>query len=616
MCGVEAWYSYSTPYSNQVWIRGSLQMTASITNEFGAVLLTNRIVQALTNTINPWRGWLNAQLAAPSFVLPFGTNQTPFLPSATYTNLNAAQGFAPLTHVFQRGTAFPVPRWTLNLNTKLLFILWDTQAQHIVDYVNLSASEQPLDVMAKLSEGGDCSTILQQFDNLGSFWCTNRLGGRLDINTPTYGIINQIMVALNGNDNAWRSFSFDPYSGNNVHHAVDFFRFNLLGLSPIFNNGLPVYKTNVFYAPFSPYRPIFVHNTWQANDPLVHYTVGDLTDLSTDPTNKIDFTSQGLADLGQINSRFEPWGGNPRGARSSPDIPARDPSAKDPLVQRPDDWDFPTNKYPNVGWVGRVHRGTPWQTLFLKSTNLVSAFGMQAGLQKWRSWTGNPYRFDPAKDRVNPAIYSNIVDDAALSFPTNDWRILDLFTAAPNDNATRGRLSVNQTNLAAWSAVLSGVYVLNDITNGTTILPAGAYTPQNPTPLARIVGGINRTRATMPGGSFQHLGDVFATPELTMASPYITNANAVVNDAVYERIPQQIAGLLQGGEPPRFTIYSWGQTLKPAQRGVVTHGGPFFGLVTNYTITAEVATKAVIRIDGAPNNPKPVIESYTVLPPE
>jgi len=35
-------------------------------------------------------------------------------------------------------------------------------------------------------------------------------------------------------------------------------------------------------------------------------------------------------------------------------------------VRRSDDWMFPTNKFPNIGWLGRVHRGTPWQTVYIK----------------------------------------------------------------------------------------------------------------------------------------------------------------------------------------------------------------------------------------------------------
>jgi len=141
----------------------------------------------------------------------------------------------------------------------------------------------------------------------------------------------------------------------------------------------------------------------------------------------------------------------------------------------------------------------------------------------------------------------------------------DLFTTAFNDNASRGQLSVNQTNLAAWSAALSGVVVnTNGTTSGFTwIEPAGVYDPQALPPVVRIVNGINKARANAtnyPYGQFTHRGDILSVPELTMASPYIpTNSNQVMPDWVYERIPQQIMGLLRGGdEPPRFVIYAFG----------------------------------------------------------
>ena len=36
-------------------------------------------------------------------------------------------------------------------------------------------------------------------------------------------------------------------------------------------------------------------------------------------------------------------------------------------MSQSDNWNFPTNKYPTVGWLGRVHRGTPWQTVYFKA---------------------------------------------------------------------------------------------------------------------------------------------------------------------------------------------------------------------------------------------------------
>jgi len=45
---------------------------------------------------------------------------------------------------------------------------------------------------------------------------------------------------------------------------------------------------------------------------------------------------------------------------------------KDPLIWGSDYWSFPTNQTWNPNWLGRIHRGTPWQTIYLKSSDLLS----------------------------------------------------------------------------------------------------------------------------------------------------------------------------------------------------------------------------------------------------
>jgi hypothetical protein len=302
-----------------------------------------------------------------------------------------------------------------------------------------------------------------------------------------------------------------------------------------------------------------------------------------------------------------------------------------------------------VGWLGRVHRGTPWQTIYLKAP--------VTEINKWRKWSGGAYfARNVGQLSTNVVPYNTLFPDSDLSQPWRDRYIIDLFTTAVNENATRGQLSVNQTNLAAWSAVLSGVPVLTNVYNeasfnndpflrpryaGQFIPPAGVYRPGETNPaalpgLVRIVDGINATRATnaftQPFKLFRRVGEILATPELTVASPFLnTNSTVLVqrgiNDAAYERIPQQILGLLKADPTPRFVIYSYGQALKPADRSLVS-SGRFFQLCTNYQVTAEMATRAVVRVDGVPPYPPPlspapaltnlnvVVESFNVLPPE
>jgi hypothetical protein len=453
-------------------------------------------------------------------------------------------------------------------------------------------------------------------------WCTNRFGGnQFDPRIPTFGVLNQILAGLDllKPDN-WRDFQTMAPPGLDRSGAIDFFRAQF-NLPPTTYHGTRFSKTNIFYAPFTATRDIFFTTSWQANDPLVHHTIGDLTDFFDNfHTNRVQFENAWTTNgLGGINKRFEPWGGNPMGSSSSET--RMDMAFKDPGVTRSDDWDFPTNKFANVGWLGRVHRGTPWQTIQLKSstpTNLVA----------WLRWSGNGYLTqNMGQYDTNVVPYNFLTNDASFTHPLRDRYLVDLFTTAINDNATRGQLSVNQTNLAAWSAVLSGVNVLPEVGTNAYIAPAGVYTAAAPSPVAQIVAGIQRAQTNHPTGVFRRVGDVLAAPELTVASPLLTGRTNYYTDAVVERIPQQILGLLKGADEPRFVVYAVGQTLKPADQSLVT-SGPFIGLCTNYQVTAEVATRTVFRLEGIPPYPLPlspqkpftnlnvVVEKYNVLPPE
>jgi len=421
--------------------------------------------------------------------------------------------------------------------------------------------------------------------------------------------------------------------------AENFFRTNLLNWPPLPGRSSTLsFLTNHFYAPFAPTRNLYFYTSWKANDPLVHYTIGDLTPMGANKTNAFIPDTPNLAattikNIGAVNDRYEPWGGYGAANGSSPTL--YNLAVKDPQVHKPSDWDFPTNKYANLGWLGRVHRGTPWQTVYLKSP--------PTDLQTWQHWSGNgQFMRNIGQIDTNRVPLGNVFPDAGLTIPTNDWRLLDIFTTGFNDNSTLGRLNINQTNLAAWSAILGGVITLTNTLSdadiganplGVTpqfapliINPAGYYDLSNTNvpvpPLVRIVNAINNVRATNNGARavFDHLGDLLATPELTVSSPFLnTNTanllNSGITDAAYERIPQQILGLINCDHTPRFVIYSWGQALKPADRSVLS-SGPFINLCTNYQITAEVATRTVVRIDGAPNNPHAVIENFNILPPD
>jgi hypothetical protein len=617
--GLEGWNSYFSAFPRPLRLTAVIEQTGVVTNENGVILATNTLstAQVLPLNANSWVGFTNANTSRDSsFLVPIYTNNW-VLTNSQYMNA-ATPGsafFKPLIGdgIFENPSQFPIPRWWLNLRTRVRFILVDTTFSpgRIVDYVTLSSVEPPLDITATLEGDGSCGTgnHWTPSSSDGAEWCTNRAKG-VTPNTPTFGILNQTEICSGafGIQNVdWKNFVTPQ--GLGVGGVTEISAAETAFLNEFTPNAS---STNlIFYAPFNPTRSIYYHTSWEANDPLVHYTIGDL--MNGDVTNRVELDHAALStvtNLGRLNKRYEPWGATAQHGGSSSSTKF-DLTVKDPQVTRSDDWDFPTNKFPNPGFIGRVHRGSPWQTVYLKSaTNTVAS---------WQSWTGNRQTFTNVGQITGAPIGASNIPDAFFSLPSSDWRILDLFTTALNDNVTRGRLSINQTNLAAWSAVLSGVNVLTNgpVNNGSTFIqPAGIYNPAAPPPLVQILNDINNTRTNFPNGAFQRLGDILATASLTLKSPYLNlNYTNRINDAMYERIPQQILGLLQCDPAQRFVIYSYGQALKPAEHSLVT-SGQYFGLCTNYQVTAETVTRTVVRIEGGAKNPKAVVESFNVLPPD
>jgi len=493
------------------------------------VVLNSRVSAGTNYLINggTWQGWISPNIAQVSFQLPWGISRGYIVTNASA--INQYPWLVPQTHTFQPNSGFYVPHWWLNLNACVRFILVDTEVDppRIIDYVNIKDWERTLDVTAKLTEGAYCSTIGSgTYNNPANHWCVNRLHGAApdDITIPTYGIMNQIGVGLLGTTD-WSSFSLDPYAGNDAESAVDGFRYNLKGWSPIYpkDQGKTFYRSNVFFAPFAPYRPIFIHTSGQANDPLVHYQISDLTDPAISPSNRVNFVSHypPLDNLGLINDQYQSWGGNPLGSRTNPKVPAFEIRAKDPGVTRPDVWVFPSGQPLSSDWLGRVHRGTPWQTLYLKSGSLK----FSAELEGWRAWVG--------------------IEDASqadLLLPTRDWRLASELALLFNSQRPQDLASANQT-AQDYLSLLDGLIALTNTAPWQfEPIVISADSPQ----AATIAAGILQARANQPGQVFHHPGDMFSTPELSLASPYIdTNFATAISDQLVESIPSGLLSRLR-----------------------------------------------------------------------
>ena len=594
--GVESWNSYHTNlypggyYPRELTLAVGNTLTATLTNQAGLKLVTMTATNA-ANTVIPANTWLNANALANSFKVPLLTNVV-MLTNAIYRS-RSPERFDNLTNIFETGAGFPTPHLFLTVSNRLNYTL--LEGNRIVDYVILNNVTNTMDVTRDLITVADARALAasEEPDSVGRCWQTNRVGNSSSVLAPTLGVINQMQIAM-GNLGVslsdWNSFSLQSISGQDKEKAIQFFKGYIGGSNAQYfaDNRLPAPGLR-HQAPFSPTRKLFQVTSWQVNDPVVHYMLEDLKDSTNNtvvrlvkPTSSAPTNS----NLGILNDRYRPWGGNPRKDPAS-DRNAFLAAVKDPGVKQSDDWDFPTNKFPHLGDMGRVHRGTAWQTIYLKSD--------VAAKERWQ-----------------------LVSLYPVTHPTNDWKIVDLFTVAPHPNAARGQLSVNQTNLAAWSAVLSGVLALTNTTPHSSLGISNNVPPQfekvwmeaNTPPLHQIVAGINRTRQQHlnPDGSagiFNRMGYLLSVPELTMKSPFLNQAtdleqNFSLNDAAIERIPQQILSLLKAGEP-RFVIYAFGQSLKPAERSIVTSGpAEFIRLCTNYQITGEVVTRSVVHFVGDP----------------
>jgi hypothetical protein len=673
---MECWNSYRSNYTRPVDIYVTNFLVMMITNDvpvpspsryfnFSTNLIAGSSLSIGYGTNNvPWPGYTNIYpyytLSRGSFQIPLATNFA-FLPASTFrfntpgdvedpghsgpyltTNLNlpyelnvAAAGYGRL----------PQPHWGVMVTNNLQVAMVDHTTGRLIDYVQLSGPYSVRDLTTEVMNGYD---TVNGGNNTGynDLWDTNLING------VPIGFFGQYSVSQGNGTPVWNStlWGSDEQTAYDQMNAFRAFTMGPNAIQLTFPGYVPhpgeiaaALMTNAIQMAYTPTATVVQDIAWQVNDPLVHYMASDLVNpatsvfinspstwdnnytyadnFSTQPGSGFQKFLSWPGNLGKLNPRYQPWGGNPSSGAGTNLL-----AIKDPLVTCSDDWNFPTNKLPTVGWLGRVHRGTPWQTVYLKASdvlayqNYFNVYGNN-GPNLWVDWTGN----------VNPF-------DVTNTAPKKDWLLFDIFTTAFNDNATHGTLSVNQPHLAAWSALFSGIAVPTSLTNRYTIInpagPAGAPVPAGPPPtnnsplcLGYLVqngtNGINDVRATFHNpdgvvGAFEHVGYILSVPALTVQSPFLTGLNpeTQVNDEMYEWLPQQVMSLLREGSP-RYVVYCYGQALRPAPNSLVTSGGSSFGMCTNYQVVAESAARAVVRVDGA-GTPAPhvVVESYNPLPPD
>ncbi|KAB2674268.1 MAG: hypothetical protein DVB31_02470 [Verrucomicrobia bacterium] len=649
--GMDAWNSYST-------ITNRLAVTLIATNYYEFAIIDendspNRVPRVFASGSRSASASIAAGKWSPQqFLTPLNTG---FGTNFIYDQLQRILYPGNQTNSGYADVRVPAPRLTLAFTNRLVYVAVD-QTGRLLDVVNLKSVLYETNVLRLLGARGTAGATGLR---MNQFWNTNLYpgGGFLQ-----QGLALQFDGSL-GSDRNGRAIDIPnslwndapgirPAGQQNEFEKDGLYYFMFRGARRAGQQVTPQLQAQyggvVAQAGFTPTASVSLTDRRQANDPLVHFTLEDLAPgaiTSTAPEGYVEIKVPGrfplrsnaeisfaidqrslsnhLGNRAKVVSAYAPWGVNADLGAAAP-VPVDDPNStaydvayKDSLVRRSDDWNFPTNKFPSVGWLGRVHRGTPWQTIYLKGirpeAGTRSATDRFTGLKSWAAWSGH-----------------------GGTQPTNDWNILDLFTSAVNDNGARGLLGVNNAERAAWSAVLSGVPVLTNSGNG---LATRFVSPASPE-LQSIVDSINVARTQFPNGRFERVGQVFSAPGLGVGAignnqyalqfspfvaPFTRSADAstrkmvvaTVPDEVIEQIPQSTLSLLRADEP-RVVVYAFGQALKPAPNSFVTRPGPFFGLCTNYVVTSEYATRTAVRFDGAPRSGQlhTVVEDHRVLPPE
>jgi hypothetical protein len=223
-------------------------------------------------------------------------------------------------------------------------------------------------------------------------------------------------------------------------------------------------------------------------------------------------------------------------------------AVKDPLIKYSDNWSFPTNLLASLVGLGQVHRGTPWQTFYLKDADLIKYAMVDlagttnyAGTNTWMQWTGD---FD--------------AKDAALMAPVSDWRLAGLLMSLLNTNDATQLFSVNDPSLADWQGVLNGLTVYSNSASAVFFnspLTFDTYAiASNSPPALVIANAITQARASQPTQNYFSIGDILAAPALTRQSPFLNlgstafgqqQMNYGISDADYEAIPVGLLPLLR-----------------------------------------------------------------------
>lgn len=564
--GFEAWNSYAANYprATELLVANDVTMTLGFTNDpmfdlrGGSAILRLNLTGRTNFSAGNWagRGSDSGSPNRASFVVPLTTNIV-FLPDSIFRTASGTAVFTTniavgqnLAQGFEQTGRFHLPQFNFAVSNRIRFIAIDSDTGRVIDYVQLNGLDGARNLSTELAAAAGSFV-----DGAGTtrseaiFWQTNRLGGNT-INNQPMGLKNQIDAALGNIDVPdWNSVGIGQSAGLTRNREIDSFRV-FMGLTPKYGS-VPPNTNTILTVPFTPTRKTSQYLTWQANDPLVHHQSSDLAVLGAG-TGIVREQPSGIIrtirNIGALNDRFEPWGGSPASSSdfTSSSVPAFDPAFKDPLIYSSDDWDFPANGPLAFAWVGKVHRGTPWQTLYLKSATL--------NLNTWQKWTG-----------------VQSVKSAVRTLPVTDRPLFDSLLRLLNTDNPNRLLSVNARHADQWRRVLNRTTVL---TNTATDAELDSFPPivrykssimrAGDQQAATIADAIVETRGNR---MWEDVSDVLATLELAESSPWLNVGSATqlrrgISDEAYEKIASQLLPRLRADSKGTARITRDGRALE------------------------------------------------------
>ncbi|HXA44495.1 MAG TPA: hypothetical protein VNZ25_03240 [Candidatus Angelobacter sp.] len=575
LLNVDCWNSYTNAYTNEVVIQANDYLSMEISNSVAGAPPNyfNNFLTSSRTFINAWPGYNPPNFTALSFTNLFSTS-VPLLTNDDFyfgLNLAGARGFYPDSYGYgweSNNFNLTFPEFTLFATNRLQLFMLDmstpASGYHVIDYVQLGGPATAVDLTAAIETNN--ATAVGYGPNMWS--------QATDTSGLFYGIKSQITVS----ESPITSYNGNGYwlggaaSLNNQANVEGFSVF--MGLTPGPYPGSaspnnPAYGAYLSYAtnyvaqvPYTPTVTVSDYTAWQVNDPLVHYLASDLTFNGTEKNGVqtgLQLSYNGIGNNPQpqypsfnvVNDRYQPWS-----MAHTNNLPAAGPNAivpsafglaiKDPWVWGSDYWNFPTNLLADLTGLGQVHRGTPWQTIYLKADdvlNILDSYGdLNSGTNTWVGWTGD-----------------NDIADAATMAPVNDWRLASLMIALLNTNNVSQKLSVNDPNPADWLNVLNGLTVYSNSTIIPNFNPKFGIIPaitfdtflmgSNSLQAEIIAVGIAQAKGAEPNQDFTSVGEILSVSELTVDSPWLNTSpgeqEAGITDAVYEAIPSQLLLLLR-----------------------------------------------------------------------